>query len=88
MELTILMPCLNEEKTIAICIQKAREFLEKNNIYGEILIADNGSIDQSAEIAKSLGARVVWVKEKGYGSALRNRNKRGKRKICNYGRCR
>lgn len=70
MELTILMPCLNEEETIAACIKKAKFFLEKNNINGEVLISDNGSTDKSVSIAESLGARVVNVKRKGYGSAL------------------
>jgi len=69
-ELTILMPCLNEEETIGICIDKALKFIKKNNINGEVLIADNGSTDNSVKIAKSLGARVIKVKEKGYGSAL------------------
>lgn len=70
MELTILMPCLNEAETIEICIKKAKEFLKVNSIDGEILIADNGSTDGSDKIAKSLGARVIYVSEKGYGSAL------------------
>ena len=70
MELTILMPCLNESKTIQICINKAKTFLESNHIDGEILIADNGSTDGSQDIAINSGARVINVKEKGYGSAL------------------
>ena len=70
MELTILMPCLNEALTLATCINKAKTFLETNNIDGEILIADNGSTDGSQDIAKELGARVVNIQEKGYGAAL------------------
>lgn len=70
-ELTILIPCLNEEKTLPICIQKSQEFIKKENINAEILIADNGSTDKSVEIAKKLGANVVEIKEKGYGNALR-----------------
>lgn len=70
MELTILMPCLNESETLAICIQKARSFLQRNGIDGEVLIADNGSTDGSKEIAVSEGARVVEVSDKGYGNAL------------------
>ena len=70
MELTILMPCLNEALTLATCINKAKTFLETNNIDGEILIADNGSTDGSQNIAKELGARVVNIQEKGYGAAL------------------
>lgn len=70
MELTILMPCLNESKTLKICIDKALRFLKENNIDGEVLIADNGSTDGSQEIAINAGARVVDIAEKGYGSAL------------------
>ena len=70
MEFTILIPCLNEEKTIGICIEKAKEFMRKNNLQGEVLVADNGSTDNSAEIAKTLNARVVHVSKKGYGNAL------------------
>jgi len=69
-ELTILMPCLNERETIGICVQKAQKFLKKNGIYGEILVADNGSTDGSVEIAGKLGAKIVSVPEKGYGAAL------------------
>lgn len=80
MELTILMPCLNEERTILICINKAFDFLEKNNIEGEVIIADNGSTDNSKKIIKSTKARLVNVKEKGYGAALRGgiKNAKGK----------
>jgi hypothetical protein len=70
-ELTILMPCLNEAETLATCVRKARLGLERAGIRGEVLVADNGSTDESVAIAQRLGARVVVVKEKGYGSALR-----------------
>ena len=69
-ELTILMPCLNEAETLAICIEKALGFLRRSGISGEVLIADNGSSDGSQEIAVRLGARVIQVPEKGYGAAL------------------
>lgn len=69
-ELTILMPCLNEAETLASCIAKARAFLDREGLSGEILIADNGSTDGSAQIAEQNGARVVHVPERGYGSAL------------------
>jgi glycosyltransferase involved in cell wall biosynthesis len=69
-ELTILMPCLNEAETLATCISKASAFLKINGIEGEILIADNGSTDGSQAIAESFGARVIKVSRKGYGSAL------------------
>ena len=71
MELTILMPCLNEEKTIAFCINEAKEYISKSNIDAEILIADNGSEDASAKIAEELGARVICAETRGYGAALR-----------------
>ena len=64
------MPCLNEAETLRQCIEKARAFLERSRIDGEILIADNGSTDGSAEIARAQGARVVHVPIRGYGSAL------------------
>jgi glycosyltransferase involved in cell wall biosynthesis len=70
-ELTILMPCLNESLTLPACIGKAKASLERLGIEGEVLIADNGSTDGSQEIARKLGARVVPVQEKGYGAALR-----------------
>ena len=70
-ELTILLPCLNEEKNLPNCLKKALKFLTENNIKGEILLADNGSSDASKKIAKSLNVRVIDVKEKGYGNALR-----------------
>ncbi|MCB0457373.1 MAG: glycosyltransferase family 2 protein [Flavobacteriaceae bacterium] len=64
------MPCLNEVETLAICITKAKSFLEKEKIAGEVVIADNGSTDGSLEIASKLGARIAHVKDKGYGNAL------------------
>lgn len=69
-ELTLLMPCLNEAETLAVCIGKAQAFLERAGIAGEVLIADNGSTDGSQAIATRLGARVVPVEQKGYGAAL------------------
>lgn len=69
-ELTILMPCLNEAETLETCIKKAQSFLKDNNVNGEVLIADNGSTDGSREIAEKCGARMVPVAERGYGAAL------------------
>ena len=69
-ELTILMPCLNEEETLEVCIRKAQCFLDNYDVKGEVLIADNGSLDQSVTIAEACGARVVHIEEKGYGAAL------------------
>ena len=70
-ELTILMPCLDEAETLARCIDEAREFLARSAIDGEILIADNGSSDSSVDIALAHGARVVHVPVRGYGAAVR-----------------
>ncbi len=69
-ELTIVMPCLNEAETLEVCIRKAQSYLDRSGVVGEILIADNGSTDGSQEIARGLGARVVDIPAKGYGSAL------------------
>jgi hypothetical protein len=69
-ELTILMPCLNEAETVATCVLKARSFLERTGIDGEVLVADNGSSDGSPELAEGAGARVVKISKKGYGNAL------------------
>jgi glycosyltransferase involved in cell wall biosynthesis len=69
-ELTILMPCLNEAATVGNCIAKARGFLERAGIDGEVLVADNGSDDGSRALAERAGARVVQVAERGYGAAL------------------
>ena len=80
MELTILIPSLNEEKTIEICIKKAKTFIETHDINGEVLISDNGSVDNTREIAKKLGARVVVTNQKGYGAALQYGNKQAKGK--------
>ena len=71
MELTILMPCLNEANSVAFCIKEALEFLASREIAGEVLVADNGSTDGSGELAIAAGARVVTVPEKGYGHAIR-----------------
>jgi glycosyltransferase involved in cell wall biosynthesis len=69
-ELTILMPCLNEAETLESCIRQAHSFLRSHSIAGEIIIADNGSTDGSIEIANANGARVIHVANRGYGAAL------------------
>jgi glycosyltransferase involved in cell wall biosynthesis len=69
-ELTIVMPCLNEAETLKVCIDKAMKYLNDNNISGEVVIGDNGSTDGSQDIARSCGARIVDIPRKGYGSAL------------------
>jgi glycosyltransferase involved in cell wall biosynthesis len=70
-ELSIVMPCLNEAETLATCIRKAQGYLNDYGVSGEVVIADNGSTDGSQTIAQQLGARVIDIREKGYGSALR-----------------
>ena len=69
-ELSILMPCLNEARTLGACISKAQNFLKNNGVSGEVIVADNGSTDGSVEIAAGLNARVVNVPVRGYGAAL------------------
>jgi glycosyltransferase involved in cell wall biosynthesis len=70
-ELSVVMPCLNESRTLETCIRKAQATMERLGISGEVVIADNGSTDGSQSLAKGLGARVVPIRERGYGSALR-----------------
>ena len=70
MELTVVMPCLNEAETVATCVTKAVRFIADSGISGEVLVADNGSTDGSQRLAEEAGARVVQVKDKGYGNAL------------------
>jgi glycosyltransferase involved in cell wall biosynthesis len=69
-EVSIVMPCLNEADTLASCIAKATQAIKARNLAGEIIVADNGSTDGSQAIATQLGARLINVRERGYGSAL------------------
>ncbi len=71
LEVSIIMPCLNEAETLETCIKKAQWFIAENDLAGEVIIADNGSNDGSQEIASRLNARVVNIPAKGYGSALK-----------------
>ena len=70
MELTVLMPCLNEARTVQACVRAALAFFRNAGIEGEVLVADNGSTDGSAQLARAAGARVVEVPVRGYGAAL------------------
>ena len=70
-ELSVVMPCLNEADTLAVCIEKAKTAMAEHGIVGEIIVADNGSTDASLAIANQLGARVINIAERGYGVALR-----------------
>lgn len=80
LDLSIVMPCLNEAATVGICVKEALDFLEENQIRGEVLVVDNGSTDGSAAIAEQQGARTIAQPEKGYGNALRTgiANSRGR----------
>jgi hypothetical protein len=69
-ELTVVMPCLNEAETVATCVRKAVKFITDNGISGEVVVADNGSADGSRQLAEGAGARVVPISERGYGNAL------------------
>jgi len=70
MDVSLVMPCLNEERTVGICVRKAQAALSALGVKGEVIVADNGSTDRSVEIARELGARVVTQPVKGYGAAL------------------
>ena len=70
LELSIVMPCLNESRTLAACIKKAQLFLKEHGVSGEVIIVDNGSTDGSVDIAKSMNAGVVTISTRGYGAAL------------------
>jgi len=71
LDLSVVMPCLNESLTLGTCIRKARATIERLGIHGEVIVADNGSTDGSQALAEELGARVVPIEVRGYGSALR-----------------
>jgi len=68
-ELSVIIPCLNEEQGIGICVKKSLEAFEKAGIRGEVVVVDNGSTDRSPEIAEASGARVICESKKGYGQA-------------------
>src|SRR5262245_6348530 len=70
-ELTVVMPCLNEERTVGKCVEKAVRTMHERGIAGEVVVVDNGSRDRSVEIAEGAGARVIRHPLRGYGNALR-----------------
>ena len=70
-KISVVLPCLNEEKTILHCINSATSGINKSNLKGEVIVADNGSSDNSIKIATEANAKIVHVKNKGYGSALK-----------------
>ncbi len=87
LKLTILMPCLNEEENIAFCVEQAKEYLVSHNLWGEILVVDNGSTDRSSDIAVAHGATVVREWRRGYGRALRTGLKAAKGEVIIFGDC-
>lgn len=86
-ELTILMPCLNERETVEYCVRQALAYLSESGVSGEVLVADNGSTDGSPQLAQQAGARVVNVPERGYGNALIGGIKAAKGKYVIMGDC-
>lgn len=70
LDLSVIMPCRNEENTVAICVDEAMDFMEKQNLCGEVLVVDNASKDASVSLARKQGARVISEKEIGYGKAI------------------
>ena len=87
MDLTILMPCLNEEENIAYCIDQAQSYLQTRGLSGEILIVDNDSTDNSAAIAVSHGAKVITEHRRGYGRALRTGLSEARGTVIIFGDC-
>ena len=71
LDLSVIMPCLNEEQRVGICIEEAKSFMRQNELRGEILVVDNGSSDQSARVANEHGAKVICETRRGYGAAIR-----------------
>ena len=69
--ISVVMPCLNEEQTVEVCVRKALSWLERSAYHGEVIVVDNGSTDRSVELAAAAGARVIHESHRGYGSALR-----------------
>src|SRR5262245_7187246 len=69
-EISVVMPCLNEARTVGICVAKAKRCLEQLGVRGEVIVSDNGSTDGSQDLARAAGARVVPAEQRGYGAAL------------------
>src|SRR6185437_8827597 len=71
LELSVVMPCLNEQRTVGVCVEKALRTMRQLGINGEVVVVDNGSTDDSVAVARQAGARVVHQSLKGYGNALK-----------------
>jgi len=84
-ELSIIMPCLNEAETLEVCIRKADGYLQRSGVRGEIVIGDNGSTDGSQEIALRSGARVIAIPVRGYGAALYGATQAARGRYCIMG---
>lgn len=86
-DITIVMPCLNEESTVGICVQEALAFMAKYHMLGEVLVVDNGSADDSAAAAEKVGAKVLRQPQRGYGSAIRTGIKNSRGSVIIIGDC-
>ena len=86
-DLSVVMPCLNEEKTVGNCIREAQKYIKENGLTGEIIVVDNKSDDASARIARRSGARVLIQKRRGYGIAIRTGIRAAKGKVIIIGDC-
>ena len=71
LELSVVMPCLNEKATVGVCIEKALDAMKQRGIRGEVIVADNGSTDRSGKLPRRLGRESIRSETRGYGSALR-----------------
>lgn len=87
LDLSVIMPCLNEESTVGHCVDEAWEFIRKHRIKGEVLVVDNGSVDASASVAAGHGARVITESRTGYGSAIRAGIAESRGKVLIVGDC-
>lgn len=87
LDLTVLMPCLDEENNIALCIEEARAYLHSRGLRGEILVVDNKSTDRSAAIAAEHGARVITEERRGYGRTLRTGLQKARGAVVIFGDC-
>ena len=87
LDLSIIMPCLNEETTVGLCVDRALSFIRKAKLKGEVLVVDNGSKDDSSRIAKLHGATVIWEPRQGYGRALRTGLACSRGRILLFGDC-
>lgn len=86
-DLSIVMPCLNEENTVGLCITDALNFINKYNINGEVIVVDNASIDGSQAVARDNGARVIYEDRRGYGNAIRTGIKESRGRVIIIGDC-